>query len=91
MSVLVAVVGSLLVLVVSWKQAEEISKPISDSLMEKLKFVSLPDHKSQTGFQNIVIEDLKLLREGLEDLMKPRPTLRDLRDRILKNIFCCYW
>jgi hypothetical protein len=51
----VVVVGSLLLFAVGWSKLEAVVKPLSDTLMDKLKYVSLPNHSAKIGYQHEVI------------------------------------
>jgi hypothetical protein len=54
LSALVVVVGSLLLFAVGWAKLEAVVKPLSDSIMDKLKYVSMPDHSGKIGYQHAV-------------------------------------
>ena len=48
------VVGSLLLFAVGWAKLEAVVKPLSDTIMDKLKYVSMPDHSGKIGYQHAV-------------------------------------
>jgi hypothetical protein len=50
----VLVVGSTLLFAVGWAKLEAVVKPLSDSIMDKLKYVSMPDHSGKIGYQHAV-------------------------------------
>jgi hypothetical protein len=54
LSALVVVVGSLLLFAVCWSKLEAVVKPLSDTLVDKLKYVSMPDHSAKIGYQHEV-------------------------------------
>jgi hypothetical protein len=54
LSALVVVVGSTLLFAVGWAKLEAVVKPLSDSIMDKLKYVSMPDHSGKIGYQHAV-------------------------------------
>ena len=54
MSVLIGVLGGLLAFLVAWNRLHAFLKPMSEVLQEKLKYISLPDHRAKTGYQNEV-------------------------------------
>lgn len=54
MSVLIGCLGGLLVLLVAFNRVHAFLKPMSEVLQEKLKYISLPDHRNKTGYQNEV-------------------------------------
>lgn len=46
--------GGLLALFVVWNRVHAFLKPVSEVLQEKLKYISLPDHRDKVGYQNEV-------------------------------------
>ncbi|WIA32396.1 hypothetical protein OEZ86_003225 [Tetradesmus obliquus] len=66
LSALVAVVGSFLVLLVTINRVEAVIKPLSATISDKLKYLSLPDHAHQAGYQHEAIRDLKLMQALLQ-------------------------
>lgn len=54
LSALIGVMGGLLALFVVWNRVHAFLKPVSEVLQEKLKYISLPDHRDKVGYQNEV-------------------------------------
>ncbi len=54
LSALVSIVGGLLLAMVIWARINQEVMSVGDSIMEKIKYVSLPNHVASTGYQHTV-------------------------------------
>jgi hypothetical protein len=57
--------AALVLSAIAWKRGNELIKPVSESLAEKLKYIGLPDHNKNIGYQHEVGRTTMLIHSML--------------------------